>query len=122
MAIPHAGPGAPVDLRPENEMLSRAETHALVKDDAFEAIRMVVPKEYEVCHDHHVTDYGPVPGRLGCARHRRRQALTQGRPMDLRARRSASHHHRCRGFPGAVDGDLPLNRLDNAIGISPSKE
>lgn len=58
MAIPHAGPGAPVDLRPENEMLSRAETHALVKDDAFETIRMVVPKEYEVCHDHHVK--GPI--------------------------------------------------------------
>ncbi len=58
MAIPHAGPGIPVDLRSENETLSRAETRALVKGDAFEAIRMVVPKEYEACRGHHVQ--GPI--------------------------------------------------------------
>ena len=31
---------------------------ALVKTDAFEAIRMAVRKDYEVCHDQHVP--GPI--------------------------------------------------------------
>jgi quercetin dioxygenase-like cupin family protein len=58
MSIPHAGPGAPVDLRPESETLTEAKTLALIKDDAFEAIRMVVPKEHEVCHEHYMK--GPI--------------------------------------------------------------
>jgi len=44
MAIPHAHPGMPVDLRPAEESLSEARTTALVKNNAFEAIRMVIPK------------------------------------------------------------------------------
>jgi len=54
MAIPHAHPGMPVDLRPAEESLSEARTTALVKNNAFEAIRMVIPKGHEVCHDHQV--------------------------------------------------------------------
>ena len=38
MAIPHAYPGMPVDLRPAQESLSEARTTALVKNDTFEAI------------------------------------------------------------------------------------
>jgi quercetin dioxygenase-like cupin family protein len=54
MAIPHAHPGMPVDLRPIGEALTKTETTALVKNDAFEAIRLVLRKEQEVCHDHEV--------------------------------------------------------------------
>ena len=53
MAIPHAYPGMP-DLRPLGEALAKTETTALVKNDAFEAIRLVIPKGHEVCHDHQV--------------------------------------------------------------------
>jgi quercetin dioxygenase-like cupin family protein len=54
MAIPHAAPGMPVDLRHPGEVLSQATTHALVKNDAFEAIRLAVPKGHKVCHNHQV--------------------------------------------------------------------
>ena len=56
MAIPHAYPGMPVDLRPLGEALAKTETIALVKNDAFEAIRLVLRKGQEVCHDHEVED------------------------------------------------------------------
>ncbi len=58
MSIPHAAPGIPVDLRTQNEALSEAKTYALVKCEAFEAIRMVVPKNHEVCHGHEMD--GPI--------------------------------------------------------------
>jgi quercetin dioxygenase-like cupin family protein len=54
MAIPHAYPGKPVDLRIREETPSETRTSALVKNDTFEAIRMVIPKGHEVCHDHQV--------------------------------------------------------------------
>ena len=54
MAIPHAAPGIPVDLRRPAEPLSEAQTNALVKTEAFEAIRMVIPKGHEVCRNHKV--------------------------------------------------------------------
>ncbi len=54
MAIPHAHPGMPVDLRPLGEALAKTETTALVKNDAFEAIRLVLQKGQEVCHDQEV--------------------------------------------------------------------
>jgi quercetin dioxygenase-like cupin family protein len=54
MAIPHADSGMPVDLRPLGEALAKTETTALVKHDAFEAIRLVLRKGQEVCHDHEV--------------------------------------------------------------------
>lgn len=54
MAIPHAHPGVPVDLRPLGEALAKAETTALVKNDDFEAIRLVLRQGKEVCHEHEV--------------------------------------------------------------------
>jgi quercetin dioxygenase-like cupin family protein len=54
MAIPHATPGMPVDLRSQGESLSQARTNALVKNDSFEAIRLVIPRGHEVCHNHQV--------------------------------------------------------------------
>jgi quercetin dioxygenase-like cupin family protein len=58
MAIPHASPGLPVDLRPSGETLSEARTNALVKNEAFEAIRLVIPAGHEVCRNHQVN--GPI--------------------------------------------------------------
>ena len=54
---PHAYPGRPIDLRPEGESLARATTIPLVKEEAFEAIRMVLRKGHEVA-DHRVE--GPI--------------------------------------------------------------
>jgi quercetin dioxygenase-like cupin family protein len=54
MAIPHAYPGMPVDLRSEEVTLSETRTTALVKNDTFEAIRLVARKGHEICHDHQV--------------------------------------------------------------------
>jgi quercetin dioxygenase-like cupin family protein len=54
MAIPHAAPGIPVDLRPQAEGFSEAKANALVKTEDFEAIRMEIPKGHEVCRDHKV--------------------------------------------------------------------
>ncbi|HOF41967.1 MAG TPA: cupin domain-containing protein [Candidatus Hydrogenedentes bacterium] len=58
MALPHAAPGIPVDLQPETVELSDAKARALVKTDAFEAIRLVVPEGHEVCRNHQVD--GPL--------------------------------------------------------------
>jgi quercetin dioxygenase-like cupin family protein len=58
MAISHAQPGVPVDLRPAEELLSEARTTALVKNNSFEAIRLVLPEGQEVCHEHKVE--GPI--------------------------------------------------------------
>ncbi len=58
MAIPHAEPGIPVDLHPHTDGLSEARSHALVKTDAFETIRLVVPKAHEVCRNHQIA--GPI--------------------------------------------------------------
>lgn len=52
MAIPHAFPGMPVDLLPDEQSPSSGGTIALVKNNTFEAIRLVLPKGREVCHDH----------------------------------------------------------------------
>lgn len=48
MAIPHAYPGMPVDLRPAGESRSEAKSAALVKEEAFEVIRLVIPKGHEM--------------------------------------------------------------------------
>jgi quercetin dioxygenase-like cupin family protein len=58
MAIPHAAPGIPVDLQLASEALSSAQTNALVKTNAFEAIRMIIPEGHEVCRNHKVE--GPI--------------------------------------------------------------
>jgi quercetin dioxygenase-like cupin family protein len=44
----------PVDVRPLGDALAKTETTALVKNDAFEAIRLVLRKGKEVCHEHEV--------------------------------------------------------------------
>ncbi len=49
----HAYPGMPVDLRPVGESLAEATTFPLVKEETFEAIRMVVRKGHEI-PDHRV--------------------------------------------------------------------
>jgi quercetin dioxygenase-like cupin family protein len=54
MAIAHANPGMPVDLRAGEEAPSEARTTALVKNDTFEAIRLVARKGHEMCHNHRV--------------------------------------------------------------------
>lgn len=54
MAIPHAYPGMPVDVRPLGEALAKNETTALVKNNDFEAIRLVLRQGKEVCHEHEV--------------------------------------------------------------------
>jgi quercetin dioxygenase-like cupin family protein len=43
MAIPHAKPAEPVDVRPLGDRLSSAQTTTLVKTDALEVIRLVLP-------------------------------------------------------------------------------
>ena len=58
MAISHAASGVPLNLLPHGEVLSEATTTALVKLDEFEAIRLVVPKNHEVCGNHQVK--GPL--------------------------------------------------------------
>ena len=44
----HAYPGMPFDLRPEGASLADAKTFPLVKEEAFEAIRMVIRKDHEL--------------------------------------------------------------------------
>ena len=58
MSIPHAAPGIPVDLWPTDEPLSEVKTKALVKNEVFEAIRIAVPQDHEVCKNHQVD--GPI--------------------------------------------------------------
>lgn len=48
MAIPHAYPGLPVDLRPNGESFFEARSAVLVQNDVFESIWMVIPKGHEM--------------------------------------------------------------------------
>jgi quercetin dioxygenase-like cupin family protein len=43
MAVPHAKPGEPVDVHPLGSALPSTQTVTLVKTDALEVIRLVVP-------------------------------------------------------------------------------
>ncbi len=43
MALTHARPGQPVDVRPFGSELSRRQSHALFKSDQLEVIRLVLP-------------------------------------------------------------------------------
>lgn len=43
MAIPHAAPGQTIDVRPLGPALAGTKTSALLKTDALEVIRLVVP-------------------------------------------------------------------------------
>lgn len=42
MAIPHASPGDVIDVRPLGSRLSSTKTHALVKTDRIEVVRLVM--------------------------------------------------------------------------------
>ncbi len=57
MAIPHAGPGVPVDLKQADEAAG-FQSRALVKNNEFEALRVAIPKGHEVCRSHQVP--GPI--------------------------------------------------------------
>jgi quercetin dioxygenase-like cupin family protein len=48
MAIPHATPGQPIDIRPLGLALSKAVTTTLIKTDRLEVIRLVVPAGKEI--------------------------------------------------------------------------
>lgn len=48
MAIPHAKPGEVVDVRPLGSGLSAASTWTIVKTDALEVIRIVLPARKEL--------------------------------------------------------------------------
>ncbi|HXD86009.1 MAG TPA: cupin domain-containing protein [Urbifossiella sp.] len=48
MAIPHAKPGDILDVRPLGAGLASAQTHALVRAEHLEVIRMVVPTGKEI--------------------------------------------------------------------------
>lgn len=43
MAIPHARPGEPVDVRPYGAELSSRQSHALFKSEQLEVMRLVLP-------------------------------------------------------------------------------
>lgn len=54
MAIPHAYPGQPVDLKGGEKPIAQQTTAALVKNNDFEAIRLVLLKGQDVCHHRQV--------------------------------------------------------------------
>ena len=57
MAIPHAQPFEPVDVRPLGERLSTTQTTTLINTDSLEVIRLVLPMGKEITrHD--------VPGEI----------------------------------------------------------
>lgn len=57
MAIPHAQPIEPVNVHPLAEKLATAQTTTLVKTDALELIRLVLPAGKEI-------DRHEVPGEI----------------------------------------------------------
>jgi quercetin dioxygenase-like cupin family protein len=48
MAIIHARPGELVDLHPRGEDFAAAATKAIVRNERFEVIRLVVPKGHKI--------------------------------------------------------------------------
>ena len=48
MALPHAQPAVPVSVRPLGQQLAGSQTSTLVKTDAIEVIRLVVPAGKEI--------------------------------------------------------------------------
>ena len=48
MAIPHAAPGEVIDVRPLGEAVGETKTRALIKTDAVEVLRLVVPAGKQV--------------------------------------------------------------------------
>ena len=110
MAIPHADPGMPVDLRAFGETLAKTEATALAKNDAFEAIRLVLRNGHEVCHEHEVggmITFYCIQGRVALTASGGTHDLPAGHWVYLSAPRSP--YPACpRGFLGASDGDVQL--------------
>ena len=48
MALPHANPAEPVDVRPLGSRLASAQTTTLIKTDTLEVIRLVLPAGKEI--------------------------------------------------------------------------
>jgi len=48
VAIPHAKPGEPIDIRPQGEAIAGAVTRTLIKTGRLEVIRMVVAADKAV--------------------------------------------------------------------------
>lgn len=48
MAIPHANPIEPINVRPLGERISTAQTTTLVKTDSLEVLRLVLPAGKEI--------------------------------------------------------------------------
>jgi quercetin dioxygenase-like cupin family protein len=81
----HAYPGRPIDLCPEGTSLAGATTFPLVKEEAFEAIRMVVHKGHEIA-EHQVE--GPITiacltGRIAFRSRGQTHELTSGQWLFL---------------------------------------
>lgn len=48
MAISHAAPGEVIDVRPLGQAVAQTKTRALIKTDAIEVLRLVVPAGKEI--------------------------------------------------------------------------
>ena len=48
MALPHAAPGQPVDIRPLGEALAHAASHAILKTHSLELMRIVLRQGQEL--------------------------------------------------------------------------
>lgn len=75
MAIPHARPGQVIDVRPLGAAIVDTKTHTIVKTDALEVIRIVMPADKEIAR-HAVTGEitvqcleGQVDFRVGDVQH-----------------------------------------------------
>ncbi len=91
MAIPHAQPGQPVDIRPFGPLLAQQQTVALFKSQDLEVMRVVLPAGKSL-PPHHVPGEITVQcieGEVEVSAEGRTQALAAGQVLYLR--RSVMH-------------------------------
>lgn len=91
MAIPHAQPGQPVDIRPFGPRLAQQQTVALFKSQDLEVMRVVLPAGKSL-PPHHVPGEITVQcieGEVEVSAEGRTQALASGQVLYLR--RSVMH-------------------------------
>ena len=82
MAIPHAKPGEVVDVRPLGAALSAANSWTIVKTDALEVIRIVLPAGKEVTTGTaEIVQSERYPELLELARRRFRYVILDSAPM-----------------------------------------
>ncbi len=85
MAIPHAGPGEIVDVRPLNEKIADTKTHSLLKTDVLEVLRLVMPAGKQIA-EHKAPGEITVQcleGRVKFTSGGRTQELTAGKLLYL---------------------------------------